>query len=145
MMRQHFGMPLGRLYMGIYLCRGDAFMPQHFLNDTQVRTILDQMGRKGMTESMRGNLLPHSCRQSLSLDHLEYGRTAQRTAEAVQEDKVIRSLVTWGRTMLEICIDRICSHLSDRHQPLLVSFSYDTDESFIEVQAGNPERNRLLH
>ena len=38
--------PLSGTYMGVNLCGEDAFVPEHLLYHTQIRTILNKMGCK---------------------------------------------------------------------------------------------------
>ena len=89
MMRKYVSMPCASVHMGIYLCRGDAFMTQHFLHHTQVGSPFHQMGGERMSEGMRGYLLADIRQKSLSLDHLEHRLAAQRFSEPVKKQDVI--------------------------------------------------------
>ena len=94
MMRKYVSMPCASVHMCIYLCRGDAFMAEHLLNHSQVRTILYKMRRKRMPESMRGYAsLSETRDQNLFLNHLEHGLTAQGFPETVEKKQVTRGLV----------------------------------------------------
>ena len=42
-----------KIQMGIYLCRGDVGMPQHFLHGAQVAAGLQHMGGKAVTQDVR--------------------------------------------------------------------------------------------
>ena len=119
--------------MGIDLRRREILMAQHFLYQTQVGTVLDKMGREGMSECMRGYLLPHIGKQCLRPDHLEHGLAAQRPAEPVQKEEVLRLRVIRKRTSVQIGVYRIHSNLSDRDKSFLVSFAYDPYEAFLQV------------
>ena len=84
-----FLVPCGAVYMGIDLSGGNAFMPEHFLHHTQIRSVFHKMSCKGMPECVRRNFLADVTDQCLTLYHLEDGLTAERFSETVQEHKVI--------------------------------------------------------
>ena len=57
MMLHDVPVPRAAFHMHIYLRCGDAFVAQHILHHPQVSTVLNKMGRKGMTEG-KGNGFP---------------------------------------------------------------------------------------
>ena len=83
MMRQDLLLPCRIVDMGIYLRGRNTLMAEHLLHYTKVRSMLQQMGSEGMTESMRGYLLSDSGSQGLSLYHREHGHPPERPAEAI--------------------------------------------------------------
>ena len=44
---------------------------------TEVRAVLDEMGRERMAERMRGYLLGYACEHGIMLHHVEYGYPAE--------------------------------------------------------------------
>lgn len=42
--------------VGVFLCRGQAFMTEELLDDPQVRSSAQQVGSKGMAKGMRTDL-----------------------------------------------------------------------------------------
>ena len=84
---------------------------------------------------MRRNLLPHIGYQSLGLDHLEHGLSAERATETVQEDQIVGLGVIWLRTSFQLCIHCISGHLPHRHKPFLVALAYDPYKALVEVKA----------
>lgn len=49
------------IHIHINLSRGNVGMPHHFLDAFQICPVLEQMGRKGMPESMWSNILLDPC------------------------------------------------------------------------------------
>jgi hypothetical protein len=39
--------------MGVNLCSGNIRVPEQHLNDAQIRTVIEQMGGKGVAQSVR--------------------------------------------------------------------------------------------
>ena len=60
------------VYMGVYLCRPDALVPQHLLNGTQIGTAFQQFGSKRMAQSVRTDGFTNAGCLGLTLDHDEY-------------------------------------------------------------------------
>ena len=77
--------------MGVDLGGEDAFMSEHLLDDTEVRAVLDEMGRERMAESMRGYLLGYACEHGIMLHHVEYGYPAELRPSAVEKKDVIKA------------------------------------------------------
>lgn len=75
--------------MGIYLSRKDAFVAEHFLDDSEIGSVLDHMGCEGMPEGMRRDAFAHTSQKGLFLYHVEHGYAAQRFAKPVQEYGVL--------------------------------------------------------
>ena len=69
MVRQYFILPCDAVDMSVYFRCGNTLMPQHLLHDPEIRTMLQKMRSKGMTEGMGRDFLPYTRRQRLRLDH----------------------------------------------------------------------------
>ena len=78
--------PLLRADVGVNFCGKDAFVPEHLLHNTEVRTIFNQMGCKRMAESMRGDLLGYAGNLRLFPDHGKDHHPAELPAPAVEEE-----------------------------------------------------------
>ena len=62
----------GTVDVRIYLCRADVAMPEQRLQSPQVRTTLQQMGSKGMSQNMRTDFCwVYSCLDGMFPDDLE--------------------------------------------------------------------------
>ena len=44
-------------YMGIYLGGGNTYMAKEFLDNSQISSIIQQVGREGMSQRMGANIL----------------------------------------------------------------------------------------
>ena len=132
MMLQYIAMPCRCIHMGIYLRSDDAFMPEHLLDHPQVRSPLNHMGRKRMSERMRRYILPYIRNQSLLLYHLEDGHPAQRLAETVQEDQFVRERVCCCRPGFKIVLERLRRHVPQRNQPVLITLSDNSHETVLK-------------
>ncbi len=58
------------IHMGVDLSRGDVGMTQHLLDDTEVSTIIQEVGGKGMPQEVRVNVFVYPCRFSTLLNDL---------------------------------------------------------------------------
>jgi len=106
-------------------------MPKHFLNGSQVRSVLYQMRGKRMSESMRRHILVHICQQSKFPDYPEHEITAEGVAISVDKD-----IVTSGklrRSFRKIYLQGVCGDFPDRNDPFLVSLAYYPYEALIKM------------
>ena len=55
--------------MRIDLCGSNAFVSQHFLHRPQICAPFDEVGGKGMSESMGGNIFANACSPGQIFDH----------------------------------------------------------------------------
>ena len=78
--------PLLRADVGVNFCGKDAFVSEHLLHNTEVRTIFNQMGCKRMAESVRGDFFGYAGTLCLSLYHGENHHPAELPAPAVEEE-----------------------------------------------------------
>ncbi len=139
MVFEDFAVPGGGVDVGVDFGGGDAFVAEHFLDKAEVGAALDEVGREGVAEGVGGDFLADVGYEGLGLDHLEHGLAAETPAEAVEEEEVGGGGIGGVGAALEIGIDGIHGHFAYRHKPFLVAFSYDSYESVIEIEAGNPE------
>lgn len=87
-MTEDGGLP-GRLAdMGIDLGGENAFVPQHFLHDTEIGTVLYEMRGERVAEGVRGYLLGNAGKHCIMLYHIEDGNPAELRAAAVEEKDV---------------------------------------------------------
>ena len=84
--------------VGIYLGCRDIRMPEHSLNRTQVGTILQKMGCKGMAHGMRRNTLGDACLESAALNNLPEALTCQALTRAIEKEKMRAFLLLQPRT-----------------------------------------------
>ena len=80
--------PLG-VDVGIYLGGAYVFVAEHALYDTQVGAALEQVGGKGVTESVRADGLLDSCLLGQHLDDVEHGDARQALLEVGTYKQVI--------------------------------------------------------
>ena len=127
-------LPGGAGNMGVDFGSGDVFMAEHFLDYSQIRSVLNQMRRKRMTEGVRRNVFPDTGLKCIRLNHFEYRNPAQTAPAAVYEKDVV-IVCLWPHS--EIGPDRIRSHFSHRHNSFLVTFSDNPHESVVPEYVRN--------
>ena len=133
MVRQDSRLPGGGVDVGIDFRREDGLVPQHFLHDAQVGTVLDQVGGEGVAEGVRGDFFPDAGEQRLLLDQIEDGHPAERAAVFVEERHVVEGRFRRLRTRLEVLRESVCRHFPEGDQPLLVALAHHAHEAFREV------------
>ena len=111
MMVQDSLLPSLGVDVGVDLGSHYGFVPEHLLHRTQVGAILNKMSGEGVAEGMRRYLLADAGQQSLTLDHIEYGYAAQRTAEIIEEGHIIESRFCRLRPRIKINLEGIGCHL----------------------------------
>ena len=97
------------------------------------------MGGKRVPEGVGRYFLVDSGKDGLSLDNIEHRDTAQRLAKAAQEEDVIIFGHRRRRPLPKVVPHRIDSRFSDRHESLLVTFSYHSDKAFVQEETGDSE------
>ena len=72
MMLHNLASQTGRIDVGIYFRRADVLVPQHGLDNTQVGTVFQQVGGKGVAERVGADNLPDSRLLSQFLHQVEH-------------------------------------------------------------------------
>ena len=65
-------------------------MPQHLLHGAKICAAIEQVGRKGMAERVRGHLLPDARRANVTADDLPRAGSRQRPAAEIEEQAALR-------------------------------------------------------
>ena len=85
-----------RFQMRVNLCRRDAAVTQHFLNESQICTILQQMRRKRMTESVRRNTLVDAGFLRQFLNDNEDDNSGHIRSSRIQEKNIFEFFVDFS-------------------------------------------------
>ena len=84
---------LGDIDVGIDLCGVDIGVSEHFLDDTQVSAIGEEMGCEGMPQSMRVERLSDSGEEARLCDHIPQLATVETTSLPGAQEDVGRAAV----------------------------------------------------
>ena len=122
----------GAVEVDVDLCGGDGFMPEHFLDCTQVGATFQKVGGKGVAQSMGGYGFTYPGTFRKVLHYLEYPFTCEMPPAAVKEENIIvTGLYREGGTVNHIVIDFSYRCLRHRHHPLFTPFTHNHKVSLI--------------
>ena len=111
----------------------NAFVPQHFLDDSQVSSAFDKVCRKGVPEGVRRYFLGYPCQHGLFLHHVENGYAAELLAGFVQEKNIFGLRIRGLRTDRQICRNCLCCRISHRNDTFFVALSDYPDEFLLQI------------
>jgi hypothetical protein len=111
--------------MGVDFCGGNAFVPQHFLDNAQIGSAFEKMGGKGVAEGVRTDLLFDARYFSEPNHRSENGNTTQVFPGRIQQQKITKITVNLSRIpdIPPIMTDRIQRFFTNRNQPFLIVFA----------------------
>ena len=122
------------IHMGINLRCADIGVPQHFLNNTQIRTIFQQVAGKGMTQRMRMNVFLYAGKKRRFLDDapdtLPVKTFAMTGKENIRTGDIFEQQ---GSGLFEITLQQIPCNTADRDDTFFGTFSKHSDSPHIEV------------
>jgi len=75
-------------HMGIYLGAGQIAVAKQHLHDTQVGPMIEQMGREGVAQGMRGQMFVNAGLGCATLDQMPKGLPGHRRT-AVGDEQVV--------------------------------------------------------
>jgi hypothetical protein len=70
-------------YSCIYLRRGKAFMAEHFLNSSDIGSVVEKVRSKTVSELVWGNIDHQSQFAAVFVDHSRYAAITQRLAISI--------------------------------------------------------------
>ena len=131
----------GAVDMCINLCRSDAFMPQHGLYHTEVRTSFEKVCGKGVAEGMRAYILLDSGFGDKLFYHVEYHYARKRFLQPFAYEYVILvSRFYCNETAVgEICLQFGNGTWRYGHKPLFVALPGYTYELLVLVKVGHTQ------
>lgn len=90
-------------YMRVNLRGGDVGMPQHHLNGSQVRPMIQKVRRERMTQHMRGNRLGNPRPHRTGTQYLPEALPGERVASTRDKDRRgLAILQNLGTSLLQI-------------------------------------------
>ena len=115
-----------------------ALVTEHELNDTQVCTALEQMGGKGVTESVWTHAFLYADTRHKFLDVVEHRYARERLFQALtDEDKIlITAFYGYSVTVGKIGLQFGNGTRGNGDKALLVALAGNTYELFLEVEIG---------
>ena len=121
-------------------------MSEQLLDDTQVRSVLQQMGGEGVTQGMGTNSLLDTCRFAQPTHDGEDHGTRERTTVAVHEGVVlILRLVRPCSAFLEPVTEPLFGNRRKRHEPLFGTLTIDEHIMLMEVDLAQLEVHQFAH
>ena len=118
--------------VGIDLSGGNIGVAEKFLNNAQVGTALQKMGRERMAKGMGRNDLGNAGQPRIFFDHLPDILTCESCAVPSQK-KMIRLGFHLGPHATQIRLTSGNRDTAERHKSLLVPFPATLDELIIEI------------
>ena len=82
-------LPGGGVYVSVNFCGCDVLVTKHVLDYTEVCTVFDKMGGKGVAKSVWRDFLVDAGKHGLTLDNVKHRNPAEGLTEAIQEQNVI--------------------------------------------------------
>lgn len=133
------------IYVSIDFCCREVFVTQHLLNSLEVRSTLEQVSGKTMSERVWRDVL---CDASLSsiLPNIDKETDARQGTSAAQGDKDMvgktslwSDVTTYARPALELADGT----RRDRYKSFLATLASDTYEAIVEEEVSKGERDKL--
>ncbi len=119
-------------------------MPEHRLHRTQIGTVFQQMGGKGMAQGMRGNVLEDAGLQGAALDNLPEALACQPLPGAIEKEEGLSpSLSRKGRPRAEIMAHFGQGRFAEGNDPLFAAFAEGGQITGIELQIADLEGNQF--
>ena len=129
------------LHLSVNLRGLDACVPQHFLDQSQVRPPSKKMRRKGMSQRVGADFAIDSCSKSISLDQFPNRLASHALTSAGQnEPRRFGELTPRSKNRpLFFQVNRDCFHraLPSGHHPLLAPFSFGKTITFLQMNIGH--------
>lgn len=135
MMLQYFLAQTAPVDMHVNLGRGNTFVPQHGLNDTQIGTAFQQVGGKGMTEGMGTDGFAQAALLDQLFYHVEYQDAGQlRTAPDTQKDIIFVP----GTRLYPVAVGKPIAQLlyhpgRQRDDAFFVSLTHHSHKPFVQI------------
>ena len=126
------------VHVGVNFGCSDAFMAQHALDGTQVGSAFQQVGGEGMSECMWADVLLKPDGIGQLFDDMEDHNAGNVLASFADEHEVFEP----GFDGRQVTVDEIKAQFldgsgGDGDQPLLASFPFYFDESFVQIKVRN--------
>ena len=133
MMLEDGGLPGGGVDVGVDLGGEDGLVAEHFLDDTEVGAVLDEVRREGVAEGVGGDFLVDARDERLLFDEVEDGHPAQRVAVFVEEGDVVEGRFGGGGAGVEVLREGVCRHFAEGHEALFVALADHAHEALLEI------------
>jgi hypothetical protein len=134
--------------VGIALSRRQRAVAQQFLNGSQVRARLEEMGGEAVPQRVWVDPGGKSCPFDMTVDDTTHRPCAEATTSVVEEDGLsgrVRYLEPEAVPGLEPSTKGMASRISERHHPFLVAFSHHPKDAALEVDIGPLETDQLTY
>ena len=133
--------------MGVNFGGRNTFVSEHCLNDSKIGSSLQQMRRKGVSESMRTYILFYSGKQHKLLYQMKdrYSGEWPASAEAQKEKLLATGLYSYGIPFVDIILKFGYRSRRDRHQTLLVALAKNPYEFIVEIKVREAQIAKFRH
>ena len=131
-------------HVRVNLGGADAGVAEQFLDDAQVRAVLQQMRREAVPEHVRGDIARRSGPAHASFDAQPQCYRGKRRSALRQEHIRGRFLRhEFGPAAVKVTVQRFNGFSPHRHNAFFVAFADDIDEACFEVQLFEPQIAQL--
>jgi hypothetical protein len=129
----------------VALGRRQRRVTEQLLDDADVRTALEQVGREGVPQRVRGHVAEAGC-VAARPTAVRASRAPRRSPRVLSSSaSVVRGPSSAGRPVGEVVAERVDRRLAERGDPFLRALAEQPHLALREVQGGEVERAGLGH
>ena len=130
--------------VGVDLGGGDVRMAKHELDGSQVGTMGQEVGGKGVTQDVRGYGFADAGRSCRLLDDLPETESGHGPASVTDKKGIAASALEDQRSCCpEVLLDDILGRYAKGDEPLLVALADHPDKTGGKIACGKRERHQL--